>query len=77
MKKILLIFSLFSLIFLSACNSGLNTNEKIRISGIIDACKNNTQQMQPYLNKKVKQNEITETVSFTIYECLKDYQVKK
>ena len=74
MKKIFVILSAISILFLTACNSGLDTNQKIRIVGIIDACKSSPEAIKPYLNKKVEQKEIDETVSFTIYECLKDYK---
>lgn len=71
MKKYLFIFFTISAVFLSGCVSDIPTDQKIRIVGIIDACKNSPDQMESYLEKKVNNKEISDVVSFTIKECLK------
>ena len=51
--------------------SDIPIDQKIRIVGIIDACKNSPDKMESYLEKKVNNKEISDIVSFTIKECLK------
>ena len=71
MKKYLFIFFTISTVFLSGCISDITIDQKIRIVGIIDACKNSPDKMESYLEKKVNNKEISDIVSFTIKECLK------
>lgn len=71
MKKISFILLTIMMLFIVGCNS-VSINEKVRIIGIIDACKNNPQYMNVYLQQKVQNKQITEIVAFTIQESLKN-----
>lgn len=71
MKKYLFILTVFIVIVNTGCVSTIREDDKIRITGIVDACKKSPEKMELYLNKKVEKKEISETVSYTIKECLK------
>ena len=73
MKKINFILLFLLLLFFVGCNN-ISINQKTRIVGIIDACKNNPQQMCYYLQQKVQNKEIDNVVAFTIKESLKNAQ---
>jgi len=77
MKKYLLLLCSISVLFVSGCiSSDIPTDQKIRIVGIVDACKNAPDKMDVYLDQKVDNKEISEIVSFTIKECLKTDEMK-
>ena len=59
MKKLLLLLTVVITVFVMGCNSTLDTNEIIRIQGIVDACKSNPDRMKVYLDSKVENGEIT------------------
>ena len=67
MKKILLLLTMIATLFIVGCNSTVDTNEAIRIKGIVDACKSNTDRMKVYLDSKVESGEITQEVAIAIY----------
>lgn len=70
MKKSMIILLCLILIFIAGCSS-VRTDDKLRISGIIDACKAYPQLRQQYLKQKVERKEISQLTSYTIQECLK------
>ena len=71
MKKIVLTLFSISLLFLIGCSS-IEKDNRVRISGIIVACKASPQLRKDYLVQKVNNEQISQLVAYTIQECLKD-----
>lgn len=71
MKKIILALLTIQILFAVGCSS-ISVDNKERISGIINACKQSPQLRKNYLQLKVKNSEISQLVAYTIQECLKN-----
>ena len=71
MKRIGLTLFSISLLFLIGCSS-IEKDNRVRISGIVAACKASPQLRKDYLVQKVNNEQISQLVAYTIQECLKD-----
>lgn len=71
MNKILFVLFAIQILFVCGCTS-VQKDNRLRISGIVDACKQTPEHRKLYLQQKVKSNQISQLVAYTIQECLKD-----
>lgn len=79
MNKLILFFSLISILFFSGCST---IDKEERLTGIVDACYtayeyNQRDDIEPYLKSKVQDGEISEETKIVIIKCIERGEKKK